>query len=960
MTTPLGAQEILIDNDDLDAVTTEGEWTAVSGAPDRIGLDYLALKPRRAGWVKYAAQLAEAGKYSVEAFWNSHKGSRSKQVILTVYHKDGDTAIAVDQRIDGGMWVEMGTFDFEKDGGIVEISIENADDYVVADAVRFTKVDETKSAAPGPTYAPSQAIATTTARPLGENIGSLSPEELMMDLEGGIRDPATIDLDSLPRVPVEKGQVFAGEENVSGFNLHSYIAFHDGRYWAMWSSGFRDEDSNGQRVRFATSADGITWEKSEFVTPPPGDGFRYIARGFWERDGEFLALASRDESGKFFGASLALQAFRWDAGEKVWKDAGTVMDDTINNFAPKKLPDGTWMMSRRNSPRDVFFAVGGVEALNDWESIPVVNYGDPSLKAEEPDWWVLPDGRLTAIFRDNLKSRRLFRSFSSDMGRTWTPPVRTNFPDAGSKFNGLQLADGRFVFASNPNPLGRVPLTLSVSNDGVVFRQMFVVEDTPTDGAKYPGKSKSRGYQYPNVIEHDGHVFVIYAENKENIRVAKIKVSDLPAGSPVVESAAAVPGTQLPPMLDLPGAGEDPDAIAYKTLPYLDGTHVVVTPPDGRYRLHAYLAWFDGKFWCMWSEGAGSGKPPEEGGPNMDHPGQEVLFATSVDGLTWDPARKLSGAPQGDEMRYIARGFWDRDGRLLALASMDESLNEKGRVSFFGKSLSLFSFTWDTGNGQWTGPELVEEDTINNFPPRRLPNGEWGMTRRDSGRNAYMMTGGVLSPSEWRSWPMTQFRGGDAEGALKVEEPEWWALPDDRLLGVYRDNGGSRRLFRSLSVDGGRTWTPPEKTNFPDATSKFFGIRTSRGYYVLVSNAGRRRNPICLSTSDDGVTFTRMARLPVPATAAGGALDIENDSGTYQYPYVLERGGYLYIAYSRDVKTIEILRVALDEVDRLRNGELKATSHGGERTLTLSSQLTQLELRTTAWSARGNSEWTAR
>ncbi len=40
---------------------------------------------------------------------------------------------------------------------------------------------------------------------------------------------------------------------------------------------------------------------------------RYISRGFWQREGELLALASLDEAAGFFGPGLALHAFRFEA-----------------------------------------------------------------------------------------------------------------------------------------------------------------------------------------------------------------------------------------------------------------------------------------------------------------------------------------------------------------------------------------------------------------------------------------------------------------------------------------------------------------------------------------------------------------------------------------------------------------------------------------------------------------------
>ena len=143
-----------------------------------------------------------------------------------------------------------------------------------------------------------------------------------------------------------------------------------------------------------------------------------------------------------------------DAGSSSWQDSGVVSDNPINNFPPKRLPSGEWMMSRRThnyKEIGVHFLVGGLTTLNTWESFPVLG-SNQGLSAEEPYWWVLPDGNLMAMFRDNQRSGYLFRSFSTDNGRTWNQPVRTNFPDARSKFHGLRMSDGRYVLVSNVNP----------------------------------------------------------------------------------------------------------------------------------------------------------------------------------------------------------------------------------------------------------------------------------------------------------------------------------------------------------------------------------------------------------------------------------------------------------------------------------------------------------------------------
>jgi hypothetical protein len=313
-------------------------------------------------------------------------------------------------------------------------------------------------------------------------------------------------------------------------NQHNYLIFHAGRYWLMWSDGPGVEDRVGQRVKFTTSDNGLNWTEPEFITPvPPGSGpdsplyntrspkgFRWISRGFWQRNGDLLALASLDEAAGFFGPGLELHAFRWTPEDRSWQDLGVIADNAINNFPPKKIATGQWMMSRRTwdyKKTGVQFMVGGTRQLDDWESFPVLG-SSSELTAEEPLWWGLPDGNLMALFRDNRRSGFLYRSFSIDDGRNWSPPVKTNFPDATSKLNGLQLEDGRYVLVSNANPARRDPLVLSMSNDGMIFSKMGYLVG-------------GRRVDYPHVLEHGRFLFVAFAGNKQSVEVLRIALDDL-------------------------------------------------------------------------------------------------------------------------------------------------------------------------------------------------------------------------------------------------------------------------------------------------------------------------------------------------------------------------------------------------------------------------------------------------
>jgi hypothetical protein len=342
-------------------------------------------------------------------------------------------------------------------------------------------------------------------------------------------DPHQIDYARLPRLPSEH-VVVNDVRATGGVNQHNYLVRHGDRFYVMWSDGPGIEDRVGQRVKFATSTDGLHWSEPRYVTPQPASsgpespqygtrsdqGFRYISRGFWQREQELIALASVDEAAGFFGPSLALRGFRLKSDGNSWEDLGVIADNAINNFPPKQLPSGPWMMSRRThdyKTRGVDFLIGGVRSWTDWKSFPVLGTSQ-ELKAEEPLWWALPDGHLVALFRDNRGSKFLYRAFSIDQGRTWSQPVRTNFPDATSKLFGFRLRDGRYVLISNSNPRARDPLTLAVSDDGLVFTKLAYLVG-------------GRHVDYPHAIEYEGNLLIAFAGAKQSVEILKIKLSDL-------------------------------------------------------------------------------------------------------------------------------------------------------------------------------------------------------------------------------------------------------------------------------------------------------------------------------------------------------------------------------------------------------------------------------------------------
>ncbi|MDC0291754.1 glycoside hydrolase [Verrucomicrobiales bacterium] len=354
----------------------------------------------------------------------------------------------------------------------------------------------------------------------------------MLNLATTGTDPKKIDFDKLPRVPAEHA-ILSDVRDRGGtwVHQHAYLAHHDGRYWAMWSDGpglpqkgvtpeahrnrVPGHDRPHTRNSYATSLDGVTWSKPADLTGPPRiPGFGWIARGLWVRDGELLALSTHFNAPGYSGEGLSLEAFRWDKATNQWQTHGTVLDDSMNNFPPKKLPNGQWMMTRRDHQRQVSVMIGGVKSFDDWTIHQLASY-DGKGRPEEPYWYTLPDGKsIVGLIRDNGKSRRILRTFSTDNGATWSPIVRTNFPDATSKFFALRTSRGYYALVSNANPKTRNPLTLAISPDGLVYTHLFYLVG-------------GRHIDYPHIIEHDDHLLVAFSGAKQTMEVLKVSLDDI-------------------------------------------------------------------------------------------------------------------------------------------------------------------------------------------------------------------------------------------------------------------------------------------------------------------------------------------------------------------------------------------------------------------------------------------------
>lgn len=157
------------------------------------------------------------------------------------------------------------------------------------------------------------------------------------------------------------------------------------------------------------------------------------------------------------------------------------------------------------------------EYTKDWgkhwkKSVPL-NDGK-MISAIQPSILSYRNGRLQAIFRS--MNSTVNTAWSRDGGLHWSPVVPTELPNNNSGLDAITLMDERQLMVYNhvkPPPGAdegrgaRTPLNIALSSDGIHWKMVLVLENTPGE------------FSYPSAIQSkDGLVHIVYTWNRVKIK----------------------------------------------------------------------------------------------------------------------------------------------------------------------------------------------------------------------------------------------------------------------------------------------------------------------------------------------------------------------------------------------------------------------------------------------------------
>lgn len=199
---------------------------------------------------------------------------------------------------------------------------------------------------------------------------------------------------------------------------------------------------------------------------------------------------------------------------------------------------------------------------------------------------------------------------------------------------------------------------------------------------------------------------------------------------------------------------------------------------------------------------------------------------------------------------------WARGGgRAVVHLSRDDGLT-------FGATVTLDTAPFAGGYGMRGGIELADGKVV-------LPLGDVP---------AYRRVFVLRSADGGRSWGAALPAAADPERLF--EEPCPLRLADDRILLLLRENC-SRRLWRTISADGGWSWAPPADTGIDGYPAHLLRLADGR----ILCTFGHREPPFAIRTAisaDEGLSWRPGpdARRDLPDRDLGYPVTLQRRDGT--------------------------------------------------------------------------------
>lgn len=186
-------------------------------------------------------------------------------------------------------------------------------------------------------------------------------------------------------------------------------------------------------------------------------------------------------------------------------------------FADRSEDNGfTWTRSNDihiKELEEIGVASLSIERVN--SQIPVSEQSFHGRGIIQPTLWESSPGIVHMLLRST--ENRVYRSDSSDFGRTWSTAYPIELPNNNSGIDLTRIHGGHLLLVYNPvgkNWGARTPLAVAMSSDnGLSWEELLQLETEPGE------------FSYPAIISQNDSVLISYTADRRGITVCRFKIS---------------------------------------------------------------------------------------------------------------------------------------------------------------------------------------------------------------------------------------------------------------------------------------------------------------------------------------------------------------------------------------------------------------------------------------------------
>ena len=358
-------------------------------------------------------------------------------------------------------------------------------------------------------------------------------------------DQSVPDLGLTSAPGTETFTVFSPDEGTDRFSNGVVLIPFKGRLYAQWQSSARDEDSPDTWVAYSVSDDGAHW-RAPAVLVPAGEGGRMHSSGGWWTDGQTLVAYVNVWPDGFQSGAGGYAEYRLSQDGETWSEPRRVMGADARPIEgiieqDPHLIHGRVMTAFHLRPGMIAqpFHTDDPLGVSGWTQGRMTNLPRDTTTASAPHERRLSreiepslfqrDDCAVMVFRDEELSFRQLAATSCDRGETWSTPSLTGMPDSRAKQSAGNLPDGTAFLVNAPHQgRERMPLAVTLSDNGRLFDRSFLLRgQADLQPLRFAGQYKRPGYHYPKSVVWNGHLYVGYATNKEDVQLTRVPVASL-------------------------------------------------------------------------------------------------------------------------------------------------------------------------------------------------------------------------------------------------------------------------------------------------------------------------------------------------------------------------------------------------------------------------------------------------